>query len=163
MGLLKNIVAVIVVAILLQWYAVDAAAATFRWTDDRGVVHFSDDYKKIPSRYRGRVRVEREATPSVIPRIDGEEPREEAEPPRAEAGRKAHDGDRHDRQKRHHRKHGVKAPAVPVSPARRAQDQAEEQIRRDRQAIEDAQLPARKAQERAEEQIRRAREGTMGH
>jgi hypothetical protein len=153
---------VFAVMALVIWFAGDAAATTWRWTDERGVVHFSDNYDNIPSRYREKVRVESESTPSVIPRgeVAAQPPHESA--PSAEPG-KSRSADGHKPKKRHHRKHHVKSPEITVTPARRAQDQAEEQIRNDRQAIEDAQLPARKAQERAEEQIRRSGEGTMGH
>jgi hypothetical protein len=151
--------------ILLTWFVGDAAATTWRWTDEQGGVHFSDNHDKIPVRYREKARVESESTPSVIPRHEVEQlpPPQEKVPPRAEPIKKTRAANGHKPKKHHHRKHDVKGPVVTVSPARRAQNQAEEQIRRDRQAIEDAQLPARKAQERAEEQIRRAREGTMGH
>ncbi len=153
---------VVAAVILLTWLVGDAAAATYRWTDERGVVHFSDNYDNIPARYREKARVEDEATPSVIPRHEVVPPPRESVPPRTEPVKKTRAVGGH-KPKKHHHKHEVKGPVVTVSPARRAQNQAEEQIRRDRQAIEDAQLPARKAQERAEEQIRRAREGTMGH
>ncbi len=154
---------VVATVLLLAWLVGDAAAATFRWTDEQGVVHFSDNYDNIPSRYREKVRIEEESTPSVIPRHEVVPPPQESVPPRAEPGKKARAAGGHKPKKHHHRKHEEKGSVVTVSPARRAQNQAEEQIRHDRQAIEDAQLPARKAQEQAEEQIRRAREGTMSH
>ncbi len=150
--------------LLFSWLVGDAAATTWRWTDERGVVHFSDSYDNIPSRYREKVRVESESTPSVIPReAVPASPPQEIVMPQAEPVKKTRDANGHKRKKHHHHKHEENGPVVTVSPARRAQDQAEEQIRRDRQSIEDAQLPARKAQERAEEQIRRTREQTMGH
>ncbi len=156
--------AVVAAVALLVWFAGDAVAATYRWTDEQGVVHFSDSSDNIPARYRERVRVEDEATPSVIPRHEAvpAQPPRESMPQRAEPVKKTRAANGHKPKKHHHHQHEGKG-AVTVSPARRAQDEAEEQIRRDRQAIEDAQKPARKAQDRAEEQIRRAREGTMGH
>ena len=127
------------------------------------MVHFSDDYEKIPARYRDKVRVESGATPSILPSEKVVQPRQESSPPRAETGDKDRIPPEHARKREHHRKHRVKAPAVTVTAARRAQQKVEEQIRRDRQSIDDARLPARKAQDRAEEQIRKSREGTMGH
>jgi hypothetical protein len=151
------------VVALLVWFAGDVAATTWRWTDERGVVHFSDNYDNIPTSYREKVRVESEGTPSVIPRGEVVQPPQESAPPRAEPVKKTRAADGRKPKKHHHHKHDVKGPVVTLSPARLAQNQAEEQIRRDRQAIDDAQLPARKAQEQSEEQIRKAREGTMGH
>ncbi len=148
-----------------MWFVGDAGATTYRWTDAQGAVHFSDNYDNIPARYREKARVEGEATPSVIPRheVAPSQSPQESVPPRAEPVKKTRAAGGHKPKKHHHRKYEEKGPVVTVSPARRAQNQAEEQIRRDRQAIEDAQLPARKAQEQAEEQIRRARDATMGH
>lgn len=160
------------VIILLAAVVAVARGETYRWTDARGGVHFSDDVGKIPSRYRsGAVRVE-EKSVNTLPseeaagaegirgddgeRTTGEEETKGRSPKSASPVRSEHRSHRHG-------KHGAKGARMPPTPARRAQDEAEEKIRKDRQAVEDAQLPARRAQERAEEQIRRAREKTFGH
>ena len=43
---------------LCAWLAGSAQAETYRWTDDAGVVHFSDSYDKIPARYQQKATVE---------------------------------------------------------------------------------------------------------
>lgn len=163
------------VAALLAW-ATAASATTYRWTDDRGGVHFTDSYNKIPATYREKATVEKETPPNILPASGGgterigtapQAPKGEVTQPKKKSRAKAGARKKHkvadEGKERHHRRHDVVAPQVPVSPARRAQDKVEEQIRKDRQAIEDAQQPARRTQEQMEEQIRKAREGTMGH
>jgi hypothetical protein len=36
-----------------------AYAEFYKWVDDKGTVHFTDDYSKVPTSYRDRVEVER--------------------------------------------------------------------------------------------------------
>jgi hypothetical protein len=163
---------VLVAVILSVWLAGSAQAETYRWTDDGGVVHFADDSDKIPSRYRQKATIERDMSSVNIMPANGP-----AAAP--ESGAETKSGTAHSKQntatkklkksnkissakyvKKGHRKPNlvVKTSPVAVSPARQAQNQAEEQIRKDRQAIDDAQMPARRAQDQAEEQIRKSRE-----
>ena len=163
---------VLVAVILSVWLAGSAQAETYRWTDEGGVVHFADDYDKIPSRYRQKATIERDMSSVNIMPASG--PAAASEP-----GPDAESGPAHAKQKtvtkklkkgkksspatygkKGHKKPklAVKTPPVAVSPARDAQNKAEEQIRKDRQDVDDAQMPARRAQDQAEEQIRKARE-----
>jgi hypothetical protein len=47
-----------VVCILTALAASPALGDIFQWTDDKGVVHFTDDADRVPSRYKGKVRVQ---------------------------------------------------------------------------------------------------------
>lgn len=44
------------VALCLVVFASTAIAETYTWTDDRGTVNFTEDYGKIPKKYRKKVR-----------------------------------------------------------------------------------------------------------
>ena len=46
----------ILISALILGSALFAAGETYKWTDDRGVIHFSDDSSSIPRRYRNRVK-----------------------------------------------------------------------------------------------------------
>jgi hypothetical protein len=149
---------------LSAWSAVPAQAETYRWTDEAGVIHFADDQDRIPSRYRQKATVVKGDAPvNIMPGTRA--------PGRAAAEEKAVDADRgpaaHGMNKAgkgsRKEKRGHKEAPAPTTPARDAQNRAEERIRQDRQTIDDAQLPARRAQDQAEHQIRKAREKTMGH
>lgn len=157
--------------LLLLALAVPAQGVTYRWTDGNGNVHFSDDRGKIPPRFRSQAAVVEGGPVNVVPAepeavshpAAGKDDRERRRQMEAEPGRPHRSAKgRHDH-KGHPGKRKVQGGQAPTAPARRAQERAEEQIRKDRQAIEDAQLPARRAQERAEEEIRKAREGTFAH
>lgn len=165
--------------ILLMAFAGSAQAEIYRWTDDQGVVHFTDDYALIPEKDRPRVIIEVD-TPdiNVMPAVElpgtetaGLEDEEAGEedwiPPKAVAPEVIWEirpffipVD-----KRHKRKHKQKqAPVViPKTPARKSQDRIEEQLREHRRSLDDAQSPARKALEKNEEQIRKMRDGVSGH
>lgn len=45
-----------VLLVLLQLTALPVYAAFYQWTDEKGVVHLTDDRDKIPRKYRGRVK-----------------------------------------------------------------------------------------------------------
>jgi hypothetical protein len=162
---------------MLAWLAGSAQAETYRWTDDGGVVHFADDYDKIPSRYRQKATIENDmssvnimpasgpaaATESGTDTKNGPAPaKQKTVTKKLKKGKKSSAAMYG---KKGHRKPkvAVKSSPVAVTPAREAQNKAEEQIRKDRQTIDDAQLPARRAQDQAEEQIRKARDGMAGH
>ncbi len=52
----------IILTLLVICLARPALGETFRWVDERGGVHFSDDFTKIPEKFQpGAVRVETEA------------------------------------------------------------------------------------------------------
>jgi uncharacterized protein DUF4124 len=160
--------------LILFWMASAgmAGAEVYRWTDDRGIVHITDDYARIPVKERARATVDSDAANVNI--MPSEKPHKKAgkAPVRAPKMRKKSSpeekrqkADREERQFFEHRKdrHETHVPAIPTTPARKAQESNEEQQRKNRQLLDDAQLPARKAQERNEEQIRKAREGISGH
>ena len=46
----------ILISFLILGSTLTATAETYRWTDDRGVVNFSDDSSSIPRRYRNKVK-----------------------------------------------------------------------------------------------------------
>jgi len=46
----------LVLLVLLQLTALPVYAAFYQWTDDQGVVHFTDDRDKIPKQYRNRAK-----------------------------------------------------------------------------------------------------------
>lgn len=157
--------------VLIALLAGPAHAETYRWTDDGGVVHFADDSDKIPSRYRQKATIEKDMSSVNIMPASGP-----AAAP--ESGTETKSGTVHSKQKtvtkkikkgkksspakygrKGHKKPklAVNTPLVAVTPAREAQNKAEEQIRKDRQAIDDAQMPARRAEDQAEEKVRKAR------
>lgn len=42
-----------------------AAAETYKWVDDKGTINFTEDYSKIPKKYRKKVKIKRDAGESV--------------------------------------------------------------------------------------------------
>lgn len=52
----------ILISTLILGSALFAAGETYKWTDDRGVIHFSDDNSNIPRRYRSRVKTMEDIT-----------------------------------------------------------------------------------------------------
>ena len=163
-----------VAMILSVWLVGSARAETYRWTDDAGVVHFSDNHDRIPSRYQKKATIEKDMSSVNIMPADNAPERttpgpDAAAQPRQETGPAKIKSSRNKTPKKHakkgHRKSKqvVNTPSVDVTPARRAQNEAEEKIRKDRQAIDNAQLPARRAQDQAEEQIKKTRDGMAGH
>ena len=164
---------VLMAVILSVWVAGFAQAETYRWTDDAGVVHFSDNYAKIPFRYQQKATVENDmSSVNIMPANNAPERTnpgpDAAAQSRQETGPAKIESNKNKTPKKHAKKGYRKSKQVvntpaDVTPARRAQNQAEERIRKDRQAIDDAQAPARRAQDQAEEQIRKARDGVTGH
>jgi len=160
--------------LFLTAFAVFAHAEVYRWTDDDGVINFTDDYVQIPVHYRSRVIIESD-TPdiSVMPELP--------EMDMAERGDEATEDEYWTPPKlgtpeviwvirpffpehiKHKHKHRAPPLVIPTTPARNAQDKIEEQLRRNRRSLDNAQSPARKALERNEEQIRKMREGISGH
>ena len=159
--------------LLLMAVGAFAHAETYRWTDDRGVVHFTDDYARIPVKDRSRASMENYTTHvNVMPseklykkvkKAPVNAPKVKQEKSSPEADRQ--NTDREERRFFEHRKHRHETPplVIPTTPARKAQEKNEEQLRKNRQLLDDTQLPARKAQEQNEEQIRKIREGISGH
>ncbi len=45
------------VSIILMMTAGFAAAEMYKWVDDKGTVNFTEDYSKIPKKYRKKVKV----------------------------------------------------------------------------------------------------------
>ncbi len=166
-----------VAVMLCAWWACSAWAETYRWTDDAGVIHFSDSFDKIPSRYQQKATVDNDMSrvtivpAAKVPEGAAAAPAAGAKAWAPESGRETDTKSPKEENKKTHAKHGKKGHkkpkgaviAPPTTPARDAQNAAEERIRQDQQKIDDAQLPARKAQERADQQVQKAREKTMGH
>lgn len=73
---------VVFVSLLL---AAPSFADIYRWVDDRGTVNFTEDYGKVPARYRKKVKVIREGVvaPEVIETTTGESKGEESTAPAA--------------------------------------------------------------------------------
>ncbi len=68
------------VLVLLMVTAGFAAADMYKWVDDKGTVNFTEDYAKIPKKYRKKVKVKREAvenTPEPVA-ANGEELKKDA-------------------------------------------------------------------------------------
>ena len=70
----------LVLLLLLPLLAWRAHAAVFEWIDDAGVVHFTDDSKNIPAKYRKKTRVLE--LPEAAPAGSGGQP-QRAEPQRS--------------------------------------------------------------------------------
>lgn len=70
-----------------------AAAVTYEWKDNRGVIHFTDNPDKIPKKYRNRV-VERESITGekeVAPKQDQQPKKDDAPAPAATRAYGGHD------------------------------------------------------------------------
>ena len=52
----------ILISTLILGSALSAAAETYKWTDDRGVINFSDDISSVPRRYRKKVKTMEDIT-----------------------------------------------------------------------------------------------------
>ena len=49
----------LLILLILFMFTVPAYAATiYKWVDDKGVINFTDDYSKVPSAFRNRVKTE---------------------------------------------------------------------------------------------------------
>ena len=150
-----------------------AHAKIYRWTDGRGIVHITDDYAKVPVKDRSRVTVDSDTANIYVMPSEKQHKKVKKAPERAtkirpekrSPGENRRDADREEGQFSEHRKHRheEQPPVIPTTPARKAQNQIEEQQRKDRQLLENNQLPARRAQDQIEEQIRKSREGVSGH
>lgn len=78
---------VILTACLLLAGSASAGAETFTWTDERGVIHFTDSPESIPAKYRNRVDTREDITirnPKVLEDMKAQEERarEDAARPR---------------------------------------------------------------------------------
>ena len=73
------------IALLLLAATPPAFADIYRWEDESGVLHFTDDLSSIPERYRGRVQEIQKAPPPPgkpgLSTIDGSAPRFPADAP----------------------------------------------------------------------------------
>ena len=71
------------IALLLLALATPAAADIYRWEDEAGVLHFTDDLSSIPEKYRGRVQDILKAPPPAgrpgLSTIGGSAPRPSAD------------------------------------------------------------------------------------
>lgn len=76
--------AFIIAAVILWCAATGADAQTYRWTDDQGVVNFTDSMEAVPPKYRHKVVKGADITTSD-PRIKEEVERQEERARREEA------------------------------------------------------------------------------
>jgi hypothetical protein len=53
------------VMVILMMTAGFAAADMYKWVDDKGTMNFTEDYSKIPKKYRKKVKVKRDAGESA--------------------------------------------------------------------------------------------------
>jgi hypothetical protein len=70
--------AFIMTAILVLSTAVAADAATYRWTDSQGVIHFTDSFESVPSEYLHKIVKEEDITirnPQIREEVRQEEER----------------------------------------------------------------------------------------
>jgi hypothetical protein len=44
---------------------------TYRWVDEKGTIHFTEDYGSIPERHRGRVQERKDKPNDLVPKTDG--------------------------------------------------------------------------------------------
>jgi hypothetical protein len=161
--------------VLLSLTTIAARAETWRWVDGNGTVSFSDTYNDIPARYRSQAKIVDESQSyNVMPgNSSGSKVRFGAAsaakggatkakgPTDAKKTRKS--GAPKPVKPRKHRRQDDESVSVPTTPARQAQDRVEEQLRLDRQKLDNNQSPARRAMERNEEQIRKTKESISGH
>ena len=71
----------LVVLLLLPLLASPTQAAVFQWIDDAGVVHFTDDAKSIPAKYRSKTRTLE--LPEAAPAGASQQPAPQLPEPRA--------------------------------------------------------------------------------
>ncbi len=51
-AMIKNIMKIVLLIIFSFFISTSGFAQTYKWVDDKGVVHFTDDITKIPDKYR---------------------------------------------------------------------------------------------------------------
>lgn len=159
--------------VMLILFAGIAAAETYVWTDSAGTINFTDNYSDIPSKYHRQVQIFEDSPDNAIPG-DTTPQRESAHQksyhkPEAktpiesdEEGLEKTDTVR-DHKKNHYR-HNRNAPVIiETTPARRAQNRVEEQLRRDRSELDNNLDPARRAIDQNERIIRKNKNSTSGH
>ncbi len=168
-----------IVVLLCSLLALPAAAATYRWVDGRKGLHFTDDISTIPPSYRSQAIPVGESADSSgvqitesapVPkrqlqqrystterRVKGESKTKKEKLP----GNKGSNTVRH---RPHRQSQGVtraqQSAVESQSPARKAQNQVEENLRRMRQQLDNSQQPARSSQERNEDDSRKRSQGS---
>ena len=159
--------------VMLNLFAGFAAAETYVWTDTAGTINFTDNYSDIPSKYHRQVQIFEDSPDNAIPG-DATPQREsahqrsrqkpEAKPPfesDEEGLGKNYTGKKY---KKKHYRHKQNAPViVETTPARRAQNRVEEQLRQDRSELDNNLDPARRAMDQSERIIRKNKNSTSGH
>ncbi len=67
------------VSVILMLTAGFAAADMYKWVDDKGTINFTEDYSKIPKKYRKKVKVKREDVGGAPESVSaaGESPKKE--------------------------------------------------------------------------------------
>jgi hypothetical protein len=179
---MHEIIGTAILSVLLMM-PLQLSAATYRWVDSSGGIHFTDDPSNIPARYRPRATELSEQPQNPAPVIMESAPStERTAMKRYSSSMRSKDSASQLRGaekrplppqtrgpgkfKRHGyngRKKGLERSYQSLtegqSSARKAQNRVEEELRKTRQNLDNSQLPARRAQERIEEDIRRTRQG----
>jgi hypothetical protein len=70
----RILILIILVFIFLNFQP--ALTQTYKWTDDKGNIHFTDDYGKIPEKFRDRIRKDNYYERSTSDEIKGKEKEE---------------------------------------------------------------------------------------
>lgn len=80
-----------IVVVTLLLFAAPVTAATYKWVDDRGTVNFSEDYGRIPKKFRKKARVvgEDSSSPPMAPEAKEESKARQKATGAAEAGKDA--------------------------------------------------------------------------
>jgi hypothetical protein len=159
-------------ALLFMLPITNLQAETYRWSDDNGGLHFSDDLGKIPSRYLQSATTDNmnsnvNIMPGSAPVESGKAASKAVESPPAKMlpkpeAKKAKKSKHPNPVKKKQRTPLGNAPAEANSP-RQQQNRIEEKMRQDRQKLDDAQNPARQSINQADDQIKKTRDKTMGH
>ena len=150
-----------------------AAAETYVWTDNAGTINFTDNYSDIPSKYHRQVQIFEHSPDNDIPG-DTTPQRENAhqksyhKPEVEPAIESVEDGlEKRDTVRGHKKnryRHNQNAPVIiETTPARRAQNRVDEQLRRDRSELDNNLDPARRAMDQNERIIRKNKNSTSGH
>lgn len=79
----------LLLAIIVILLPFSADAQIYRWTDEEGVVHFTDDPSNVPAKYWEEERVKKEEVKPVSPETQSVPPIQPAAPPRGGKGDKA--------------------------------------------------------------------------
>ncbi len=83
-----HLAALAAAALLLLCWGARSEADFYKWTDEHGQIHLTDDYYKVPPKYRGKAEVKKpgggSATATEMPPLGGEQEQTPTPPTSAE-------------------------------------------------------------------------------